>query len=88
MQGVMQGHAPKGTESFGHPGGGYPGSAKPTPHPPTMPLVAPPIDLVRTVQPYTEENERPRAASAHTDAVHFKQLLRPGTPFILHLYTP
>ena len=53
-----------------------------------MALVEPPIDLVRTVSPYTDAVRRPRAASAQSVAVHLKDLLLPGKPFVLHLYTP
>lgn len=52
------------------------------------PLVEPPIDLVRAVSAYTDAVRRPRAASAQTAAVHLKDLLLPGKPFVLHLYTP
>ena len=47
-------------------------------------LVAPPIDLVRPVSPYPNAV----AASATTDAVHLNELLLPGKPFVLHMYTP
>jgi hypothetical protein len=53
-----------------------------------MALVEPPIDLVRTVSPFTDAVRRPRAASAQSVAVHLKDLLLPGKPFVLHLYTP
>ena len=47
-------------------------------------LVEPPIDLVRPVTAYPEA----RASSEQTEAVHLKDLLKPGKPFVLHLYTP
>jgi len=53
-----------------------------------MALVEPPIDLVRTVNKFTDAVRRPRAASRQTEAVHLKDLLLPGKPFVLHLYTP
>ena len=52
------------------------------------PLVEPSIDLVRAVSAYTDAVRRPRAASAQTAAVHLKDLLLPGKPFVLHQYTP
>ena len=44
----------------------------------------PPIDLVRPVTAFPEAV----AASELTAAVHLKDLLLPGKPFVLHLYTP
>jgi len=48
-----------------------------------MSLVLPPIDKVRVVTPYPDG----RASSAQTDAVGLKDLILPGKPFVLHLYT-
>ena len=51
---------------------------------PSAMMVEPPIDLVRPVTAYPEA----RASSEQTEAVHLKDLLKPGKPFVLHLYTP
>jgi hypothetical protein len=47
-------------------------------------MVEPPIDLVRPVTAYPEA----RASTEQTEPVHLKDLLKPGKPFVLHLYTP
>ena len=49
-----------------------------------MARVDPPIDLVRPVTAFPDAV----ATSELTDAVHLKDLLLPGKPFVLHLYTP
>ena len=52
--------------------------------PPSAMMVEPPIDLVRPVTAYPEA----RASTEQTEPVHLKDLLKPGKPFVLHLYTP